>query len=133
MLKVSAGLVAAAVGVAVCAAAVGCQTQERRETTRPAAPQGEPAPEYREQVSPSAQQPSQPSGAEAGGGAQAGPLNDRCPVSGSELTAESGTVEYEGHTIGLCSAQCAAVWENAPEQNRAAYVQQLLARQDEEY
>lgn len=133
MLKISAGVVAATALVAVCAATVGCQTQERRETTQPAAPQGEPAPEYREQAPPPQQPPQQQQpGADAGGDAQAGALNDRCPVSGNELAADSSTVEYEGHRIGLCSAQCAAVWENAPEQNRAAYVQQLLAQQEEE-
>lgn len=42
--------------------------------------------------------------------ASAEPVNDHCPIMGGDVTAEGGTVEWDGKTVGFCCPQCIDKW-----------------------
>lgn len=45
--------------------------------------------------------------------------NQVCPIMGGEVTAEGGTVEWDGKTIGFCCDGCDEKWEALSEDEKA--------------
>jgi len=43
--------------------------------------------------------------------ASAQTVNEVCPIMGGKVTAEGGTVEWNGKTIGFCCDGCEEKWE----------------------
>ncbi|HBN77129.1 MAG TPA: hypothetical protein DD473_15200 [Planctomycetaceae bacterium] len=56
--------------------------------------------------------------------------NEYCPIMGGKVTAEGGTTEWNGKTIGFCCDGCDEKWEALSDEEKAA---KLAAAQEKEH
>ena len=47
------------------------------------------------------------------------PVNENCPIMGHAVSADGGTTEWDGKTIGFCCEGCIEKWSNLTETEKA--------------
>ena len=47
-------------------------------------------------------------------------INEHCPIMGGDVTAEGGTVEWNGETVGFCCDGCSEKWQALSEEEKKA-------------
>ena len=48
------------------------------------------------------------------------PVNQLCPIMGSAVTEDGGTVEFDGKLIGFCCPSCDGKWSKLSDTDKAA-------------
>lgn len=59
--------------------------------------------------------------------ASAEAINEHCPIMGSDVTAEGGTVEWNEQTVGFCCDGCSEKWQALSEDEK----KEALAKAEE--